>query len=95
MDGNLQNDAGELFAPLEDGLEEGPLVDARYRTIGILSTFGVIALGAMFMVHLKAGFFMPNGYEFVLALLASAVTLAITGAGAFSLDARLAARQRA
>ena len=50
-------------------------------------------LGAMFLVHLPAGFFMPNGYEFVLMLAASATTLAITGAGRYSLDALLARRQ--
>ena len=50
-------------------------------------------LGALFMVHLSAGFFMPNGYEFVLALFGVAMTLAITGAGAWSVDARLNARR--
>ena len=50
-------------------------------------------LGALFLVHLQAGFFMPNGYEFVLMLAASAITLAITGAGQYSIDALLARRQ--
>ena len=53
-----------------------------------------VMLGAMFLVHLPAGFFLPNGYEFVLLLAASATTLAITGAGRYSLDALLANRQR-
>ena len=52
-----------------------------------------VMLGAMFLVHLPAGFFLPNGYEFVLILAASATALAITGAGRFSLDALLARRQ--
>jgi putative oxidoreductase len=52
-----------------------------------------VVLGAMFLVHLPAGFFLPNGYEFVLMLAASATTLAITGAGQYSLDALLARRQ--
>jgi putative oxidoreductase len=52
-------------------------------------------LGALFLVHLQAGFFMPNGYEFVLALFGAAMTLAITGAGAWSADARLYARTAA
>jgi putative oxidoreductase len=52
-----------------------------------------VMLGALFLVHLPAGFFLPNGYEFVLVLAASATTLAITGAGQFSLDALLARRQ--
>ena len=49
-------------------------------------------LGAMFLVHLGAGFFLPNGYEFVLALFGAAATLTVTGAGAWSLDARLGRR---
>ena len=51
-----------------------------------------VMLGAMFMVHLPAGFFLPNGYEFVLMLAASATTLAITGAGRYSVDSLLARR---
>ena len=50
-------------------------------------------LGALFMVHLSAGFFLPNGYEFVLALFGMAATLAVTGAGRWSVDALLAARR--
>jgi putative oxidoreductase len=49
-------------------------------------------LGALLLVHLPAGFFLPNGYEFVLLLLGSSVFLVLTGAGAYSLDARLARR---
>ena len=52
-----------------------------------------VMLGAMFLVHLPAGFFLPNGYEFVLMLAASAATLVITGAGQYSLDALLARRR--
>jgi putative oxidoreductase len=61
------------------------------RVAGIGLT--AVMLGAMAMVHLPAGFFLPNGYEFVLTLGASATTLAITGAGRYSLDALLARRQ--
>ena len=60
-----------------------------------LAALGLAAdmLGAILLVHLKAGFFLPNGYEFVLALLGAAATLAVTGAGRWSLDARLPARR--
>jgi putative oxidoreductase len=47
-------------------------------------------LGAILFVHLPAGFFLPNGYEFVLSLLGSAGFLALAGAGAYSVDARIA-----
>jgi len=51
-----------------------------------------IMLGAALLVHLPAGFFLPNGYEFVLVLMAGAGALALTGAGAFSVDALIARR---
>lgn len=53
-----------------------------------------VMLGALFLVHLPAGFFLPNGYEFVLMLAGSATTLVITGAGQYSVDALLARRQQ-
>ena len=62
------------------------------RLVGL--GLAVNMLGALTLVHLKAGFFLPNGYEFVLALFASAATLAITGAGRLSLDNLIAARPK-
>ncbi|HEX6589171.1 MAG TPA: DoxX family protein [Longimicrobiales bacterium] len=55
----------------------------------------VVMLGALFMVHLSAGFFAPNGIEFVLTLFAIAAGLAIAGPGRYSLDALIAARRGA
>ena len=40
-------------------------------------------------MHLPAGFFLPNGYEFVMALLGGSVFLVLSGAGAYSVDAWL------
>jgi putative oxidoreductase len=50
-------------------------------------------LGALVLVHLAAGFFLPNGVEFVLTLFAAAVALALAGPGALSLDAAVARRR--
>jgi putative oxidoreductase len=51
-----------------------------------------VMLGAMLLVHLSAGFFAPNGVEFVLVLFTVALALAIAGPGRFSLDALIARR---
>jgi putative oxidoreductase len=48
---------------------------------------------AALTVHLKAGFFLPNGVEYVLTLLAASVALALTGSGAFSVDGLLERRR--
>lgn len=62
-----------------------------------LAGFGlaVTMVGAIGFVHVAAGFFAPNGVEFPLALLAATATLALTGAGRFSLDALLGRRPAA
>jgi putative oxidoreductase len=52
-------------------------------------------IGAILFVHAKAGFFLPNGYEFVLTLFAGAAALVIAGAGRYSVDALLGARKEA
>ncbi len=47
---------------------------------------------AMLLVHLKAGFFNPNGIEFTLSLLGSTLLLMVAGAGNHSLDALIGRR---
>ena len=50
----------------------------------------VIALVALFTVHLGNGFSMANGgYEYILLILAASISTFITGAGKYSLDAKM------
>ena len=43
-------------------------------------------------VHLKGGFFLPNGVEYVLTLFLASVALSLTGSGAISVDRLLEKR---
>jgi putative oxidoreductase len=52
----------------------------------------VTMLGAILLVHLAGGFFLPNGVEFALALLGATLALTVAGAGRWSVDAWLARR---
>jgi putative oxidoreductase len=52
-------------------------------------------LGAILLVHLKNGFFLPNGFEFALLLLGASAALLTAGAGRFSLDNLIAERRSA
>ena len=56
----------------------------RLAALGI----AVVMLGAILVVHLPAGFFLPDGIEFALVNFAIAVAIAIVGPGAYSLDAK-------
>jgi putative oxidoreductase len=49
--------------------------------------------GAISLVHFNKGFLLPNGYEFTLSLLGSALALALAGAGEYSFGRVLAARK--
>ena len=46
----------------------------------------IVMLVAILAVHLKAGFFLPDGYEFALTLLGANVALALLGSGEASVD---------
>ena len=61
----------------------------RVFSLGLAATM----VGAMTLVHLAGGFFMPTGVEFTLALLGSTLLLALAGAGTYSLDTLIARRR--
>lgn len=54
------------------------------RVVGAL--FAATMVVAFAAVHGAQGFFLPNGYEFVLVLFAASIALVLQGAGAFALD---------
>lgn len=67
--------------------------------VGLLTRLASLGLafnmiGAILLVHLKGGFFLPSGAEFALALLGPSIALVLTGAGAYSADALIAARRK-
>lgn len=51
-----------------------------------------VMLGALVLVHLSGGFFLPSGVEFILTLFGSAAALALAGPGAYSFDAAFSRR---
>jgi putative oxidoreductase len=67
------------------------IVGLGTRWISIPLAFTMLV--AILKVHLAAGFFAPNGYEFPLMLLAGLVGLTLAGGGAFAVDKVLAARR--
>lgn len=93
---------GQMGVPMPQLM--GPFVALLEFSGGLALTAGLltrlVALGlaatmvvAMLLVHLKAGFFAPNGIEFALSLLGSTTLLAITGAGSYSIDALIGRRK--
>ena len=85
-----------LTAPLVAWLE---LVGGAALAAGLFTPFFGVALaiemvGAILLVHLKGGFFLPNGIEHALAMFGAAAALALTGPGSLSLDRLRASRRR-
>ena len=84
--------AAGLFAIILIGVE---LIGGAALILGVLTRVaakltGIVALVALFTVHLSKGFFISEGgFEFILLILAACVSLMITGAGKYSLDNHL------
>jgi putative oxidoreductase len=92
---------GQMGFPMPAVL--GPVVAFAELAGGVALIFGfltrlaalglaAIMLGAVLFVHLRNGFFLPNGMEFALAMFGATTALFLMGAGTFSLDALLARR---
>ena len=62
------------------------ILGAFTRIAALVLTVHILV--AILLVHITAGFFLPNGYEFALTLLGATLMLLLTGAGAASVDAR-------
>ena len=56
----------------------------------VAKVLSVVAIAALFTVHISKGFFIATGgYEFILLILVASLSLMITGPGAFALDNKI------
>lgn len=75
-------------------LAYGELIGGLFLILGFLTHWAakfatVVAVVAFFTVHVSKGFWISDGgYEFIILIGAVAISLMITGAGKYSLDAR-------
>ena len=75
------------------------LVGGLVLVLGLFTRWAAIPLAvdmavALLTVHLRGGFYVPKGFEFVLTLLGASLALACLGSGALSLDTVLARSRR-
>lgn len=61
------------------------LIGGAFTLIASLALTATMTV-AVWKVHLAAGFFLPAGYEFNLALVGALASLMLTGPGALSID---------
>lgn len=73
----------------------GEVIGGLALIVGALTRFWagvgvIISLVALFTVHLSKGFLISNGgYEFILLIGAVMLSLVVTGAGKYSVDAKM------
>lgn len=77
----------EFFAPLL-------LVFGLFTRLSALA-IGITMVVAALMAHLKHGFFMPDGIEFFIPVVAISVALTLKGAGRWALDSLIARKLEA
>lgn len=80
--------APNLLAPLVAAIE---LLGGLALILGLFTRWVAVPLAIVMLVagvavHWKQGFFLPNGYEYTLVLLAANVSLFLAGAGELALD---------
>src|SRR5207253_1268258 len=85
-----------LTGPLVGALEllGGAALFLGLGTRWVAPLLAIDMLAAILIVKLPHGFFAPTGYEHEFVLLGSAVTLALTGSGAFALERLVAHSSR-
>lgn len=99
VQGMLEGLGLPLAAVLAPVLSYGEVVVGALLILGLLTraaglATAAISLGALFLVHLPAGFFVADGgIEFVLLLAAVGLGLALTGAGRASVDGAVKGRR--
>lgn len=89
--GNMGFPMATVFAYI---LAYGEMIAGALLILGLLTHWAskfaaIVALVAFLMVHVSKGFSVANGgYEFIMLIFAAAVSILITGAGKYSLDAK-------
>jgi putative oxidoreductase len=90
--GSIGFPAPELFAVLLIAAELGGgilLIIGAY-THWVAKILAFVALVALLTVHVSKGFFVSEGgIEFILLLLAASISVMVTGAGKWSVDAKM------
>lgn len=97
VSGMLESMGVPAAGVLGPALALGELLGGLGLLVGLLTRvaaagLAIDMLGAMLLVHLPAGFFLPEGIEFALALLAANVAFLVAGAGRYSIDALIGRR---
>lgn len=90
--GTLGFPAPELFAVL---LIAAEVLGGAFLILGLFTHWAakvliIVSAVALVSVHLTKGFFVANGgYEFILLILVTVISVMITGPGRWSLDSKL------